>query len=144
LFKSFTQKKPERAFCRLSLKHHKMKNTRLVTLFSLLLVVIAACTYDQRELPTNPNDCDTDLVSYRDHIQPLVQSACTGCHSGNFPSAGLNLVGYENLRRATENGAVLNRVQLPSGNPQMMPPGQRLSDCQIATFEAWRTQGFPQ
>jgi uncharacterized membrane protein len=110
----------------------------------LVLLGAAACTYDNKETTNNPSACDTETITYKDHIQPLVQNACTSCHSGNFPSAGLNLVGYENLKLATENGTVLNRINLPTGNAQLMPPGQRLSDCQIATFEAWKAQGFPQ
>ena len=36
-------------------------------------------------------------VNYETEIQPLFNSNCIGCHSGGFPSGGLNLTDLNNL-----------------------------------------------
>ncbi|MCH8554398.1 MAG: hypothetical protein LAT76_04515 [Schleiferiaceae bacterium] len=111
--------------------------------FFIFFAALGSCTYDSKSLSDGPpEDCVPETVTFTKDIQPLMNTYCTGCHGNTFPSAGLSLVTYAQVRDATENGNLLVRTQLPSSNPQSMPPSAGLSDCKNEILQAWVAQGF--
>jgi hypothetical protein len=86
--------------------------------------------------------CDTSNVRFAATIQPLLQTYCTGCHSGTNASGGLNFTTYAGVKPQIDNGklwAAINHT-----GPKPMPlGGNKLSDCNISKFGIWIRNGAP-
>ena len=110
---------------------------------TLGLVVTQGCYYDNEEELYPGTTCDTVDVSYSSTIEPLIQGNCatSGCHSGANPAAGLKLETYEEIRAASLNGSISDRINRPAGDPLLMPPTGKLGNCQILKVDAWTDQG---
>jgi len=86
--------------------------------------------------------CDTvNPVTYSGTIWPVVQTYCTGCHSGTTPSGGIRLESYSNLSAVAASGTLMNSLR-GNGVPKM-PPAGNLSTCKIRQFEIWISNGYP-
>lgn len=86
--------------------------------------------------------CDTLNVTFSGTIMPIVQTNCTGCHSGASPGGGINLTGYSGVEAIASTGQLLGVVKHLAGYRPMPPSGQ-LSDCQISQINKWITNGKP-
>lgn len=86
--------------------------------------------------------CDTTDVRFATGIQPMLQTYCTGCHSGTNASGGINFSSYAGVKTQIDNGklwAAINHT-----GPRPMPlGGNKLSDCNIAKFGIWIRAGAP-
>lgn len=86
--------------------------------------------------------CDTSNVRFATTIQPILQTNCTGCHSGASASAGINLTVYAGVKSQIDNGklwAAINHT-----GPKPMPlGGNKLSDCNISKIGIWIRNGAP-
>jgi hypothetical protein len=84
----------------------------IITLFSIGLV-INSCEQDQI-VPASPivydNSCDTNNVSFLQFIKPQMDKNCISCHSGTDGYAGVNLEGYENIKKTAVNGQLLKAL----------------------------------
>lgn len=110
-----------------------------------LLVSFSACYYDNKEdLYSNfPQEtCDTTIVSFAADVLPLITQQCGSCHSASVQTAGLVLTNHTNIAEAMNNRPLLDRVNKTPGDAQLMPPGGKLTPCQIATLTAWKNQGL--
>jgi len=87
--------------------------------------------------------CDTLNMSYAAHIAPIISNNCIGCHSGSNPSGGLLLTNYNQVAEQASIGK-LQAVISHSSGVAAMPPGNRLSDCNITKIKAWANQGLIQ
>jgi hypothetical protein len=86
--------------------------------------------------------CDLSQFTYNNVIKPILQTNCNGCHSATAPSAGLNLTDYNVVKTIALNGRLMGSVkQIAPYKP--MPPGGKLSDCQIGQLEKWVQAGAP-
>jgi len=84
--------------------------------------------------------CDTiNPVTYSGTIWPIMQTSCTGCHSGASPSGGVTLANYANVASAASNGSLLN--SLKGNGVTKMPVGGSFSVCRIRQFEIWINNG---
>lgn len=86
--------------------------------------------------------CNTDNFSYAGAVAPILQSACTGCHSGASASAGIDLSSYSGVKTVASNGRLLGSIRHESGYVPM-PTGGKLSDCQITQISKWVDAGSP-
>jgi hypothetical protein len=84
--------------------------------------------------------CNTNNFTYSAAVAPILQSACTGCHSGSSPSAGINLTTYADVEKVASNGRLLGSIKHQSGYVPM-PTGGKLSDCQITQISKWIDAG---
>lgn len=114
----------------------------IIPVIFLGLAMSQGCYYDnEEELYQFVNgQCDTTAVSYADDIVPLLQGQCNtaGCHTAGGTGNGI----FENhaaVLAKVNNGSMQDRVL----DQRDMPPAGTLSDCQIATFQAWLTAGAP-
>jgi mono/diheme cytochrome c family protein len=88
------------------------------------------------------SDCDLTKFDYTNTIKPILQTNCNGCHSGSFPSGGLNLTNYDVVKAIALSGSLIGSVKgVTPFSP--MPPGGKLSDCQISQMEKWVQAGAP-
>ena len=85
--------------------------------------------------------CDTiNPVTFSGSIWPVIQSSCTGCHSGASPSGNVLLTSYSDVTGIASSGLLLNSLY---GNGVIkMPPSLSFSACRIRQFEIWVNNGF--
>tara|TARA_B110000196_G_C20899911_1_gene545429 strand:- start:323 stop:691 length:369 start_codon:yes stop_codon:yes gene_type:complete len=108
------------------------------------LALLNACTYDNEVDLYGVNVCDTDSISFAYDIAPIIEVNCTSCHSGESPSASLDLTNFEALTASvlsSGNSALLNRIERLEGQSGAMPTNYRLTQCQIDQINAWVEQG---
>ena len=85
--------------------------------------------------------CDTiNPVTFSGTIWPVMQTSCTGCHSGASPSGSVTLTNYTNVATSASNGSLLN--SLTGNGVTKMPLGGSLSECRIRQFEIWINNGY--
>lgn len=85
--------------------------------------------------------CDTiNPVTFSGTLWPILQSSCTGCHSGTAPSGGVPVTGYSDVSAIAANGTLMNALK-GIGVPRAMPPGAAFSSCRIRQFEIWVNNG---
>jgi hypothetical protein len=90
-------------------------------------------------------------VSFSKQVQPLFQQTCVaaGCHGGSQPAANLDLqldawhsiINYVPPLVLVNNGAKSPLYIDIAGNPQLMPPSQRLTQNQIDGVKKWIDEG---
>jgi hypothetical protein len=86
--------------------------------------------------------CNTDEVSFKTSVFPIMQAACTGCHSGNNASGGIILSDYSSIRTNAANGKLLGSIQYQPGYSPMPKGIGKLDDCKILKVEEWINQGM--
>ncbi len=83
--------------------------------------------------------CETDNITFSDHIIPIIQNNCRGCHSGNNPETELVLLNYNDIQGIALNGKLESVIKNLYG--LQMPVGFKLSDCQIIQIDEWIRNG---
>jgi len=85
--------------------------------------------------------CDTiNPVTFSGAIWPVIQSTCTGCHSGASPSGNVLLTSYNSVASAASGGQLIK--SLHGTGVTRMPPSGSFSACRIRQFEMWVDAGF--
>lgn len=88
--------------------------------------------------------CDTSSVTYGKTIAGILQTHCTGCHSGSAPSGGgIDLSSYSNVLIQVNNGKLWGDVGHLSGYNAMPLGGPMLSACDLSKIKVWITAGAP-
>lgn len=111
--------------------------------FIPMLLGLAACRYDVEETLYEPN-CPDVIEVYEGSVRSLLETHCTGCHSGAFPESGLDLTTYASVRQATLEGSLLEVLTLPESNSRSMPPNGALDSCQIILLQNWAALDAPE
>ena len=86
-------------------------------------------------------DCNTDDMSFSNDIVPIMNNFCVSCHNGPSGNAGVNLATYQGIKEAVENRGLIATINHTAGGSKNMPPGQKMSDCNIKKIEEWVAQG---
>ena len=69
--------------------------------------------------------CDTiNPVTFSGTIWPIMQTSCTGCHTGSAPGGGITLANYANVQTVAANGSLMNSLR---GNGVPLMPKAVLS-----------------
>ncbi len=113
----------------------------------------AAFTTDQKNVVKNwilqgalnnvCDACDTTNVTFKGSVFPIVETYCLGCHSGNSPGGGIYLRNYNDLVAVANNGKLMGSIRHDPGYSPMPKNANKLSDCQIETFNIWIKNGTP-
>jgi hypothetical protein len=111
--------------------------------YILIISGLAACRYDVEETLYG-SKCPDVIETYEGSVRPLLETHCTGCHSGAFPESGLDLTTYTSVRQATLEGSLLEVLTLPESNSRSMPPNGALDSCQIVLLQNWAALGAPE
>jgi hypothetical protein len=86
--------------------------------------------------------CDTSSVRFASTVQPVLQTYCTGCHSGSSASGGINLTAYAGVKAQIDNGKLWASIN--HTGPKPMPlGGNKLSQCNISKIGIWIRNGAP-
>ena len=84
--------------------------------------------------------CDTiNPVTFTTFIEPIIQTSCTGCHSGVSPSGGITLTKYDEVKKIALDGSLINSLR--GNGVTRMPQGGSFSPCRIRQFEIWANNG---
>ena len=87
--------------------------------------------------------CDTiGGAVYAGFVQPLVQTQCKGCHSGNSPQGGIKLTTYAEIKTQALSGKLYDSM-IRSAN-WMPKGGAMLDDCALAKIKTWVDAGAPE
>ena len=87
---------------------------------------------------------------FREHVAPIFERHCVGCHQGAEPKGGLNLTTQQGTLAGGESGAALvahkpdesTLIELISGDGRSMPKdAPALSADQVATIRRWIAEG---
>lgn len=85
--------------------------------------------------------CDTiNPVTFSAAIWPVIQTTCTGCHSGTSPSGNITLTSYSTVAAVASNGLLIK--SLKGNGVTRMPPSGSFSACRIRQFEIWVNNGY--
>jgi hypothetical protein len=80
--------------------------------------------------------CDTiNPVTFSGTIWPIMQTSCTGCHTGSSAGGGILLTNYANVKTTATNGSLMNSLR--GTGVSQMPKGSPFSACRIRQFDIW-------
>lgn len=85
--------------------------------------------------------CDTTLFKYAANIKPLLETYCTGCHSGSTPSGNIDLTIYPAVRALGLNGRLYGAITHSAGYSPMPKNAAKLNECQITQVRKWIQAG---
>lgn len=85
--------------------------------------------------------CDTANVSYSAVVKPILENNCVSCHSGSAATAGVDLSSVTGITRVVNRSRLFPRVLTGANGSPQMPPGSRLTACEIDRITAWVNQG---
>lgn len=90
-------------------------------------------------------------------VQPILETSCVGCHSGEKPKGKLNMTTAEGMKKGgkekadkglvagkPEESTIYTRSTLPKDDEDLMPPSDKggpLSTEQLETLKKWITDG---
>jgi hypothetical protein len=81
-------------------------------------------------------ECDTvSVITFTDHVWPVIELNCEGCHSGASPSGGIPLTDYCEVAILSANGMLAGVLR--DGTYPIMPPSGPIPECQIRQIELW-------
>lgn len=122
--------------------------------FTILLAAFTSCsdsdTYQDIEKkpetgnpPTNPTDPTTPTtITYTKNVKSIIDANCISCHQNGRSAAFRPLTTFAEVKAATENAGLLNRIQLQNGQQGIMPQGGRMSQTNIDLIVKWNTDGL--
>ncbi len=97
----------------------------------------------QGALNNGCDGCDTTAVAFSSSVFPLIQTNCTGCHSGPSPQGGLSLTNYAQISASANSGILMNSLNGTGGTVPMPFNQPTLSDCAKRTVQIWIEDGTP-
>ena len=111
----------------------------------LSIFLLNSCTYDNEESLYGISDCDTNFVSFEMDINPIISSNCKSCHVGEYPAGDILLETYNQISLVADDSSqrgIVYVITRPEGDPDLMPKGYRLTQCEIDKIIAWKEQGL--
>ena len=98
----------------------------------------STATFDDESCEYDTVDCTEVETYYTENVAPILESNCTGCHSGPTPRAGLSLDSYSVVFIAIKSGEVWDRVNRDQGTNGFMPNGgTKLSDANLEILQTF-------
>ena len=110
---------------------------------SFFFVGLIGCSYDLVQDQNNNLTCDNTIFSYNGLIKSIMETNCTGCHSGSNPSAGIPLTNFTEIKTANNVGIWLCSIE-QLNQCSAMPKGGKLTDCEIEACRKWVEAGYPE
>ena len=120
------------------MREFKLKKIINVALF--MCISFSGCEKNvEEDLEDKTEDCTEVETYYTENVAPILESNCTGCHSGPTPRAGLSLDSYTSVYSAIKSGNVLDRVNRNSSGDDLLMPqyGQKLSQPDLDILQTF-------
>ena len=109
---------------------------------AFVAMLASGCYYDIEE-ELYPNSCNTDNVTYNTTIVAILDRDCLGCHGDLSQNGGINLDGYDRVKKHVDNGKLIGSIRHESGFSAMPQGKSKLTDCAIEKIQVWIDQGAP-
>jgi mono/diheme cytochrome c family protein len=87
--------------------------------------------------------CDTLNYTFNAYILPIIQTNCSGCHSGGSPDANLVLTNYAEISSIANNGSLMHSLNGTGGYSIMPKNTSGLQSCKITQIQKWINDGAP-
>jgi hypothetical protein len=115
------------------------KHYLLLTFFATIFITIVSLNGCKKENEEDLFPCDSDVlrVSFASDILPTIQVQCYSCHNNNAQSGGINLEGYNNIKRHAASGKLNEVLTIDRSSPRAMPPGGQLPEKFIEDLNNW-------
>ena len=119
------------------MREFKLKKIINVALF--MCISFSGCEKNvEEDLEDKTEDCTEVETYYTENVAPILESNCTGCHSGPTPTAGLSLDSYASVYAAIKSGNIWDRVTRVQGSPGFMPNGgTKLLDANLEILQTF-------
>ncbi len=104
---------------------------------TLMLVLNISCVNNNKQSLINSSVCDTSNVKYSSTVSIIMTNYCTNCHGGSFPSAGIDLEGYANIKSYVDNGQLWGTMNHNNGYSAMPKGTAKLDACTLNKLLAW-------
>ncbi len=117
---------------------------QMTTLVSVaLLLLLSACTSSEKTVAADQATVEYDLlytlpkenISYKDEVQPILESRCVVCHGCYDAPCQLKLTSPEGIHRGANKKKVYNAARLTADEPTRL-------FIDAMTTEEWRQKGF--
>jgi cytochrome c5 len=93
---------------------------------------------------TCESDCDISAVTWTKEMVPFIKLTCAGCHSHSFPSDGVVLAAYADLKKKVDMGKIFGHIKRDNGFIAIPPRGSLVSQCNVDKIRIWIEMGVPQ
>ena len=117
-----------------------MKKIFYLCFFATLL---NSCTRED-SLSLSETKAPLAQVTYMNSVKSIMDNNCVSCHAA-VPRFGapMSLVTYNDVKESVLNRGLVNRMQLPESNAQLMPQGgPKLPENITNSVIKWQTEGF--
>ena len=124
----------------------------LIATFAAIGFRVGVARADQSTVRNRPVSEAAAAEQFEKQVRPVLVERCQRCHSGKDPKGGLRLDSAKGLRHGGDSGAVFDPAKPEEslliqavrqrGDLKMPPPpGQKLTDPQIAGLVTWIKNG---
>lgn len=113
-------------------------------------LLLAACKHDP-PVSLTPIEVSTGEISFRDQVQPILNSNCnmSGCHNSSSAAEGIDLSSYASImsedelvvRFKPDESELMEELRGYGRKGSMPPSGQQLSADQISILKQWIVEG---
>ena len=112
---------------------------------AILSTYLIGCKYDNIEKMHPAATCNTNDVSYKNFVKPLIYDSCRSCHydSTKLLGSSISLQTYAQVKIQVDNQQLLVAMTAPAGSLSSMPQSGPLSDCNYQKMIAWIRAGGP-
>ena len=81
-------------------------------------------------------------VTYDANVKSIIDSDCVSCHSDGNVAAFRPLTNYNEVKEAVETAGLLDRIQMQSSEPGVMPQTGRMPQSKIDVILQWNEDGL--
>ena len=121
----------------------------LMTLVLLVSLVIASCYNDNKDdlydviIIPGDGSCEFTTVSYSTDLVPVIDLFCNAaCHNATDRRGNVILETYNNVQPYLDDGSFVGSIKYDPAFVAM-PPGSKLSQCDIDKIDSWIAAGAP-
>jgi WD40 repeat protein len=125
-----------------------MRVCRLIIGFAWLLCPMLASAQEAK-----PAGKASDVVTYKDHVLPVLRKHCANCHNADKATSDLNVMTYQTLMTGGASGeaispgkpdqSLLYRLVSHLDEPAMPPKQPKIPETEIALLKRWIELGAP-
>jgi hypothetical protein len=107
---------------------------------------LSSCYYDKEDLLygsyAGPCTDTTGTISYTQKLVPMFTQYCYYCHTGAFPSGGIQMGNYTADKALAQSGKLYGSISHAAGFSGMPKGMASLTRCQQAMVKKWIDSGM--
>ena len=115
-----------------------MKIYIVLPLIALALLSCETHTYEDIE----ENTVVADTVTYNAQAKVIIDANCITCHADGGSASFRPLTNYAEVKDAVLNTNLLERIQMQTGEPSVMPQSGRMPQGKIDIILQWNADGL--